>query len=263
MRGFAAALVVGLASLIAVGLATAPASLGVVPAPRIGVSAVTATPDDSIAITASAVGTRPLRLYLAPVGVSPRVRSPFDARIHYVATVAPNARGRGQARFTVPPLESGDYRFVGWRPGSRARRVVVPRGPVISVQTPMDRCPITTPNRVAPRGFPPRGSTRAPNVHGTRLLATFVRGTYTTSPTGTFSEKLIWIAPYGPAGLSVTYRRLDAADTPKVAETIAGELHGFPGASWAARIIFTEGCWLVRGRTGDVSLSFVVNVVRG
>jgi hypothetical protein len=42
-----------------------------------------------------------------------------------------------------------------------------------------------------------------------------------------------------------------------------GTLSGFNGATWATPITFpTVGCWKLTARVEDVSLSFVVRVVR-
>jgi hypothetical protein len=62
---------------------------------------------------------------------------------------------------------------------------------------------------------------------------------------------------------SVRYHRLDVPAPAISAETVRGTWHGFTGtASWASRMHFGEGCWNVTGRVRDVSLSFVLEVVR-
>ena len=103
---------------------------------------------------------------------------------------------------------------------------------------------------------------RPPNLHGTPLLATSLSGRLTTEPDGTRFDKWIWVAAPTFEQLGVTYRRLDAAEPAKQAETIRGQFSIFDGPSWAARMYFTEGCWLIRGSLRDVSVSFVVQVAR-
>lgn len=62
--------------------------------------------------------------------------------------------------------------------------------------------------------------------------------------------------------LEVTLERLDAPAPLVNVETVSGQLSGWRGPSWAARMrVPSEGCWLVRGRVADVALSYVVKVV--
>jgi hypothetical protein len=78
---------------------------------------------------------------------------------------------------------------------------------------------------------------------------------------GTLFEKMIWAA-VGPGGrkLFVRYERLDSSEPPLNAETIAGQLGGYLGPSWASRMYLKVGCWKVTGRVDDISLAFVVQV---
>jgi hypothetical protein len=86
----------------------------------------------------------------------------------------------------------------------------------------------------------------------------------TPNADGTLFEKLIWAAA-GASGreLVVRYELLDSSEPPLNSETIAGQLGGYSGPSWASRMHFTLGCWKVTGRVDEVNLAFVVQVVAG
>jgi hypothetical protein len=55
---------------------------------------------------------------------------------------------------------------------------------------------------------------------------------------------------------------LDEAAAPAVAQAVPGTLMGYDGPSWASRMDLQPGCWKITGRLLDVSLSFVVQVLR-
>lgn len=61
--------------------------------------------------------------------------------------------------------------------------------------------------------------------------------------------------------LTVEYRMFDSAGPPLTARTSTDTLYG--PASTMAQMGFTPGCWQITGRVGDLSLSFVVQVVLG
>jgi len=249
--------VLGKVVLLAAALAAATSSSAPTPRPRLILGVSGARANETVLLRAEHAGTKPLRLYLVPAAAARRVRSALDARVSFVGALVPDGRGRGSLRFTVPPLDSGRYGFVAWIP-ARGRGLIRPAGRTLGVETPTEPCPVTPPNAVGPRRL-----AKSPSVHGTNLLATFGAGRgYTTEADGTRFDKVTWVAASADVDLGVTYRRLDAPGALLRAETIAGHLEGFSGPSWAARMHFTEGCWLVRGRLRDVSLSYVVSVAR-
>jgi hypothetical protein len=219
---------------------------------------------------------RPMRVYVVGNAIAGEVRSRFDSRLHFVGSLRPDREGRGILTFAVPPLESGSYAAAVWCPGcarsSRGRTffVLTPLGSghrarmllrVAALPATADRCPVTIPN-----GDQPPGLAQRPWHHGNGALWTVLRedGVY-RSPNADGSQfvKMIWGAAGVAGPLSVRYQRLDAAATAISAETVRGTWHGFRGsASWASRMHFSEGCWRVTGRVRDVSLSFVLEVVR-
>jgi hypothetical protein len=56
---------------------------------------------------------------------------------------------------------------------------------------------------------------------------------------------------------------LDPLSPPLTAGVVSGTLSGYAGPSWASRLSFQPGCWQISGRLGDVSLSFIVQVMLG
>jgi hypothetical protein len=74
--------------------------------------------------------------------------------------------------------------------------------------------------------------------------------------------KMLWVAREGLSGhLRVQYRMLDPPSAPLTART--GWLTGYDRPNWTmSQMGFEPGCWQITGRLGDVSLSFVVQVVR-
>jgi hypothetical protein len=100
--------------------------------------------------------------------------------------------------------------------------------------------------------------------NGTLWASLPVNGTYALAAgEDTLFEKRIWVARAGlTANLNVKYRRLDPPSPARTAVAIAGTLSGYEGPSWASREYLTAGCWEVSGRVADISLSFVVKVLR-
>lgn len=215
--------------------------------------------------------------------IAEEVRSRFDPRLHFVGSLRTDSNGRGVLAFTVPPLDSGTYAAAVWCPGcarnSRGRTFFVLglRPQTVSRYRPLmllrvaaqaataQTCPVTIPNGKRPLGPMPRR-------HGNGLLWSGLPsdGTVVVSPDrfdpdgSIFWTKLIWIARgvYG-GGLNVQVQRLDAPAPVLQTDVVSGHLSGWSGPSWAARMRFSsEGCWKVTGRLDDVSLSFVVHVVR-
>jgi hypothetical protein len=220
---------------------------------------------------------RPMRLYLVPNAIAEEVHSRFDTRLHFVGSLRPDRNGRGILVFTVPPLDSGSYAAAVWCPEcarhsrgktfsvlgvgpgtvSRYRPVMLLHAETASAQT----CPVTLANGSVPTGLRP-----SPGFHGNGALWTRLEPDgviVSRDADGSHFAKMIWGATGVAGTLSVRYQRLDVPASAITAETIRGTWHGFRGtASWASRMYFGEGCWKVTGRVRDVTLSFVVRVVR-
>jgi hypothetical protein len=233
-------------------------------APRFSFDATEATPGNEVSVHLSRRPRpfkQPLRLYLVPEGAAAIVASRFDSRLTFIGSVAPK---RTEARFTVSPLEPGLYALAYWCRGcvfSRGKKLAVQRAPLLRVAAPDSTrsCPVTTPNGRTPPGM--RGSDA---FHGNGALGLFLprNGVLRArNADGTLFEKMIWAAVGPGRKLSVRYERLDSSDPPLNAETIAGQLGGYLGPSWASRMYFNIGCWKVTGRVDDVSLAFVVQVL--
>ncbi len=196
---------------------------------------------------------RPVRVYLVPTSAARKVRSRYDARLHYVASVVAR-RGRGMVSFEVPPLDSG--RYTAWCAGCRSARSAV-----LSVTMPPatgDACPVTVPNGHVPRGVRAAGW----RFHGNGVLAAAIRSARYPDPDGDglVGDKMIWITGRTYGALEVRYRRIDAGGPTVGTWGISGTLSGFAGRSWASRMSFTEGCWKITGRVDDIALSFIHKV---
>ena len=218
---------------------------------------------------------RSIRLYLVPNAVARDVRSRFDRRLHFIGALVPDARLRGILRFTVPPVESGGYAVAAWcrdcAAFSRGRAFsvatvgdnTVPRyRPLMLLRVTMPsarrRCPATVPNGRGPDGR-----------HGNGFLSTrLLRGGVILGrreQDGSISHKVGWL-PSGIGGprsvLVVRGRRLDAPSPPL---RVLGVNWGYASngqGGWASAVRFPKpGCWKIRARVRDVTLSFVAKVV--
>jgi hypothetical protein len=258
-----------LAGVVAACVAAAATTAGAEPSvtgPRFSLSAAFALPGDEVTARVSGrLGPfkRAIRLYLAPERAASRVRSRLDRRLNFLGTLTPKGTA---VSFTVPPLEPGLYALAYWCRGCafpRGKQLAVQRLPLIRIRASdaSGACAVTKPNGKAPPGAQP--SARS---HGNDRLSLFLPPDgvlRTRNDDGTLFEKMIWIAAgLGGRRLVVRYERLDSADPPRNAETITGQLSGYLGPSWASRMYFTVGCWKVAGRVDDVSVTFVVQVVR-
>ena len=255
------AIVAVLAGTTALPAAAAPAA-----APKFSFSESVVRPGEAVTLRLTRRPqpfSQPLRVYLVPEPAIANVRSRFDPRLTLIGSVA---RTRATVTFTVPPLEPGLYSLAYWCSRckfARGKHLAVLRTPLLRIeeQSSPGGCPVTTPNGHAPPGAQP-----SIYLHGTGALWVFLPldGVFETRETdGALFNKMIWLAT-GPGGrrLLVRYERLDAATSPLSAETIAGQLSGYNGESWASRMHFTVGCWKVTGRVGDASLVFVVEIVQ-
>lgn len=213
---------------------------------------------------------RPIRVYLVRNEVADEVRGRFDPRLHFVGALVPDRNARGILEFTLPPLDTGTYAVAAWCPrcarysvGRTFFTLPVPRvsryrrqmGLKISLPSAADSCPVTLPN--SPR------SGRFNHSNGL-LVSTLphdgvvVGSTY--EPDGSLFWKPYWL-PRFVAGTSVAVRgeRLDALAAPMRVLAVR-----WGSGSWATASTFpSEGCWRITGRVGDVSLAYVVKVVRG
>ncbi len=98
------------------------------------------------------------------------------------------------------------------------------------------------------------------NYHGNGKLFALLRsdGTVVSDPLGGY--KMRWAANQGVSGpFTVRYWMLDPPSAPLAART--GTLSG--SDSTMSQMRFEPGCWEIIGRLGDVSLSFVAQVVLG
>jgi hypothetical protein len=253
--------VAAFAAIVAVSSVTTAAA-GPLSTPRFSVSAAVVTPGDDVTVRLTRSPQpfkRPIRVYLVAEPAAATVRSRFDSRLTFVGSVA---RTRRAVTFTVPPLEPGLYAVAYWCRGCvpRGKNLVALRLPLLRIDaSPSGKCPVTIPNGIHPPGAQP-----SIYLHGGGGLWAFlpIDGIFPAREAdGTSFQKMIWLGT-GPGGrtLLVRYERLDTANPPLKAETIAGQLSGYAGESWASRMHFTLGCWKVTGRVGDASLVFVVEV---
>jgi hypothetical protein len=230
---------------------------------------------------------RPIRVYLVPNRLAEEVHTRFDQRLRFVGQVVPDRNGRGIATFTVPPLDTDDYAAAAWCPDcarySFGRTFfilavnddVVPRyRPLMKLRVEMPSvshaCPVTIPRG----GKPPRTQRPQPYWHGNGLLWTWLPldGTFEGKPEndgwpgdppGSIGTKLYWFGLQGD-GLTLTGERLDAESPPLVVHRVnSGQASFWAGPTWATPVSFpTEGCWRLTARLQDITLSYVLKVVR-
>ena len=238
-----------------------------------------ALPNDRVTVrTAGAPLQRPVRVYLVRTDVAGAVRSQADPRLHFVSSVVPGKDGRGLQTFSVPPLDSGTYALAYWCPGcattSRVRTFFVQRPgqlvrryrsqALLRIDTTRS-CPVTLPNANKPPGQP-----RNFSWYGNGLLwAGIARdGIYAVAqdrvgPDGAIGNKLLWVTTPPWSRPTISGERLDAPAPPlKVLGVNQGSFSSAEKPSYMSAVNFpTAGCWRLRARVGDVSLSYVVDVV--
>jgi hypothetical protein len=216
---------------------------------------------------------RPIRVYLVPNTVAAEVRSRFDTHLEFVGSLVPDARGRGVLRFRAPPLDSGNYAVAAWCPacarysGGRAFSVlrvdddVVPHYRPLMLLRLRTQPAATTCTATIPEGSGQFGS------YGNGLLSTPLRHDgalpIRPEPDGSISRKLAWL----PSGIGGTLRvRGERLDVPSPPLRVLGVNWGYSSTgrgSWASAVEFpSEGCWRISGRVRDVTLTYVVRVVR-
>ena len=221
---------------------------------------------------------RPVRIYLVRNDVAADVHTRFDRRLSFVGSVVPDRNGRGLLTFSAPPLDAGSYTLAYWCPGCAANS----RGRTFFVQRPeqfvlryrsqallriesTESCPVTLPNGNKPSGQPPSVS-----WYGNGLLwaALDPDGIYevaqdSVGADGSIGNKVLWVTTPPTARPTISGERLDAPAPPlRVHRVSQGSFSGAANPSFASAISFpTAGCWRLHARVGDVSLSYVVDVV--
>ena len=236
------------------------------------------TPESFTQAQATRPFQRPIRLYLVPNGTAKQVRTRFDTRLHFIGSLVPDARSRGNLTFTVPPLDGKAYAVAAWCPGCAPFSVgrIFFTLPVGSGTAPRFRplmllnvrplslsagCPVTVPN-----GSTPTGERRSPHFHGNGLLWTGFAPNQSIGrleEDGSYFDKLLWWTMSLHRPLSFRAVRLDANAPPPRWKANEGAFVGstFPGTTWATAVWFpSAGCWRLTSRVGDLSLSVVVRV---
>ena len=275
------------AVLVAIACVAAVASGTLVPVPTLVFGSPRAEPDDVITVRTSETPQlfsprqrtrplqRPIRIYLVSNAVGAAIRTPYDQRLHYVASLVRDSRGRGRVSFAVPPLDSGTYAVAGWCPAcdpKRPRRAFfvqrvgerassrLRQRMLLRVETSpvTNTCPATRPNGMRAAGVEPNS-----NLHGNGFLwarlppaGVLQVGPRGVEADGSVFEKMIWQTTGVFGHLDVQMTRLDQDEPQRRVETVSGS-----GGSWAARLLFSgEGCWRITGRIEDISLTFVMEV---
>lgn len=158
----------------------------------------------------------------------------------------------------MPPLDTGRYALAYWCPECAA----FSRGVKFGVQT----VPEVSRYRrwMGLRVRMPSAAETCPvtggGAYGNGFLSTTMSADGVISglrrPDGTLFAKPLWVPRIALAELTVAGERLDGDGELRVLGVNWG------GGSWATAMTFSdEGCWRLRGRMGDISLSYVVKVV--
>jgi hypothetical protein len=221
---------------------------------------------------------RPVRLYLVRTDLAADVHSRFDPLLHFVGSIAPDRNGRGMQTFSVPPLDPGTYTLAYWCPGcaasSRGRTFFVQRpdqfaprfraGTLLRIST-TQACPVTLPNANRPAGQP-----RSVRWYGNGLLwAGLSADGIAAVPQdrvgadGSIGDKLLWVTTPPWSRPTISGERLDAPAPPlRVLRVNQGSFASADKPSFMSAVSFpAAGCWRLRARVGDISLSYVVDIV--
>jgi hypothetical protein len=221
---------------------------------------------------------RPVRVYLVRADAAADVHSRLDQRLHVVGSLVPDSRGRGLLTFSVPPLDPSTYTLAYWCPAcasfSRGRTFFVQRpdqfAPRHRSRTLLridasEGCPVTLPNASRPRGQP-----RGPYWYGNGLLWAGVDadGVYDVArdrveSDGSIGNKLLWVTTPPEARPTISGERIDAPAPPLHVRSVNhGSFSSATKPSFMSAVSFpSAGCWRLRARVGDVSLTYVVDVV--
>ena len=249
-----------------------------------------ASPNDRVTVRTGATSTdfelrrqvkplqRPVRLYLVRTELAAEVHSRFDPRLHFIGSVTPDRNGRGVQTFSVPPLDSATYTLAYWCPGCAASS----RAPTFVLQHPgqfvqryrsqtllristTQACPVTLPNANRPAGQP-----RSVSWYGNGLLWAGLKADGISAvphdrvaADGSVGDKLLWVTTPPWSVPTISGERLDApAPTLRVLGVNQGSFASADKPSFMSPVSFpSAGCWRLRARVGDVSLSYVVDVV--
>jgi hypothetical protein len=228
------------------------------------------TPRNFRPTTRARVG-KPIRLYLVRSDLTSDVHSRFDSRLEFIGAFRRDTHGRGTLTFSVPPLDAGRYDIASWCPDcakySRGRTFVVQDGAkfvgayrseaVLRIAWP-ETCAVTVPNG-GPRILGPGRWYGNGFLWTTLPLDGVVRGRL--EPDGSLFWKFGWL-PLGPTGdLIVSGRRLDARSDPVHVLGVNWGYSSTGRGGWASAVRFpAPGCWKIRGRVRDISLSYVISV---
>jgi hypothetical protein len=222
---------------------------------------------------------RPVRIYLVRSDLTSQVHSRFDSRLGFVGSLVPGRNGRGLITFSVPPLDPGTYTIAYWCPGcarhsnghtffvQQAEQLIEPyRTQALLRLEPTQSCPVTIPN-----GDKPLGQPRTVRWHGNGLLwAAWLSPTGVedvpperVGTDGAIGNKLFWATSPATRPPALSGQRLDAAAPPlRVLGANMGSFAGATKPSWATGVVFpTAGCWRLTARVGDVTLTYVVELV--
>lgn len=254
----AATVVVAAAAIAGAAGADSPA------VPRFSLGTTKAQANDDVALRverAPHLGRREIRLYLVPARAAAAVRTRFDPRLSFIGFVRSQPRSRLVS--TVPPVQAGSYALAYWCRGClrRGKRIGVQASARLRVAAPAGPgCPTTTPNGV--RGAPDISDSEF-HWHGNGGVWAFLRtdGRVITNPLGGY--KMRWAGKVGLSGrISVRYSMLGPASAPLTARGGVLTPYATPNET-ISQMTFQPGCWQITGRVGDISLSFVAQVVLG
>jgi hypothetical protein len=222
---------------------------------------------------------QPLRLYLVRNDSADAPRSRLDRQLAFVGTIVPDKNGRGLLTFSVPPLNAGPY-TVAYRCPScpadsrRGRALVVQRpehlvppfrSQALLAIAPTPSCPVTRPNASRPPGQP-----RNVSWYGNGMLWAGVarEGVRIYPPDsvgadGSIGDKLLLVTTPPWERPTLTGERIDAtAPALRVAGMNRGSFSGAANPSFMSPVSFpSAGCWRLTARLGDLSLTYVVEVV--
>jgi len=224
---------------------------------------------------------RPVRLYLVRDEVAVETHSRVDPRLNFIGSVVPDKNGRGLLTFSAPPLDSGAYTLAYWCPGcatySRGRRFFIQQPDqfvqpyraqaLLRINT-TQSCPVTLPNANRPAGQPRKP--RNVSWYGNGLLWAGIAsdGTYAVpqdrvGADGSIGDKLLWVTTPPWRAPAISGERLDAPAPPlRVLGVNQGSFSSADRPSFMSAVNFSAaGCWRLRARVGDLSLSYVVDVV--
>ena len=211
-----------------------------------------ALPNERVEVTSTLEAA--LRLYLVRDDVARAVTRRTDRRLTFIGVVKRN----GSLTFSTPPLDAGTYALAVWdghRLRTRAARLRLRAA---------QGCPVTLPN-----GNRPPGQPRGVGWYGNGLLWAGVErdGTWTArvdqvGEDGTIGNKLLWVTTPPWEKPTVTGERIDADAPPlHVSGVNTGSFSSAANPSHMTPVGFpTPGCWRLRARLGDVSLTYVVQV---